>query len=168
MNDRLYRSVDDRVISGVCGGLADRFDLDPSLVRIGWVVLAIATGGVPLLILYVLMAVVVPEEPTPVDSPVGSEPTAGADSATGSAAATDPRAARLAAREARRAERHARAAGRATDGAASIVLGAILILVGVVFLVRQYVRIDWDVIWPLGLVALGVVVLVASLRPRAS
>ena len=34
MNDRLYRSVDDRVIAGVCGGLAVRFALDPSLVRV--------------------------------------------------------------------------------------------------------------------------------------
>ena len=35
MNDRLYRSVDDRVIAGVCGGLAVRLGVDPSLVRIG-------------------------------------------------------------------------------------------------------------------------------------
>ncbi len=63
MNERLYRSVDDRVIAGVCGGLAIRFALDPSLVRILWVVVAIVTGVFPLLVLYVIMAAVVPEEP---------------------------------------------------------------------------------------------------------
>ena len=62
MNDRLYRSRDDRVLGGVCAGLADRLDLDPSLVRIGWVVLTVFTGGL-LLLLYIVMLIVVPEEP---------------------------------------------------------------------------------------------------------
>ena len=56
MNDRLYRSVDDRVLAGVCGGLAVRLALDPSLVRILWVVVALVTGLLPLLVLYVIMA----------------------------------------------------------------------------------------------------------------
>jgi phage shock protein C len=64
MNDRLYRSVDDRVLAGVCGGLAVRLAVDPSLVRIGYAIVALLTGIFPLLVLYVIMAVVVPEEPT--------------------------------------------------------------------------------------------------------
>jgi phage shock protein C len=63
MNERLYRSVDDRVIAGVCGGLAVRLALDPSLVRVLWVVVALITGVFPLLVLYVIMAAVVPEDP---------------------------------------------------------------------------------------------------------
>ena len=59
--DRLYRSVEDRVLAGVCGGLADRLGMDPSLVRIVWVLLTIASGGLFLLI-YIVMAIVVPEE----------------------------------------------------------------------------------------------------------
>ncbi len=62
MNDRLYRSRDERVISGVAGGLAERFDLDPSLVRVAWAILAVLSGGVFLLI-YIVMAIVVPEAP---------------------------------------------------------------------------------------------------------
>ncbi len=62
MNERLYRSRDDRVIAGVAGGIADELDLDPSLVRVAWVVLTIATGGL-LAIVYVVMMFVVPEEP---------------------------------------------------------------------------------------------------------
>jgi phage shock protein C len=63
VNDRLYRSVDDRVLAGVCGGLAVRMGVDPSLVRIGYAIVALLTGIFPLLVLYVIMAAVVPEEP---------------------------------------------------------------------------------------------------------
>ncbi len=68
MNDRLYRSATDRVFSGLCGGMADHFDLDPSLVRLAWVVLDVLTGIFPLLVVYIVMAMVVPEEP-PVGAP---------------------------------------------------------------------------------------------------
>ena len=68
MNDRLYRSATDRVFSGLCGGMAEHFDLDPSLVRLGWVVLDVLTGIFPLLVVYIVMAMVVPEEP-PVGAP---------------------------------------------------------------------------------------------------
>jgi phage shock protein PspC (stress-responsive transcriptional regulator) len=62
MNDRLYRSRDDRMFAGVAGGVAERFDLDPSLVRVVWVVLMFLTGGL-FFLLYVVMAIVVPEAP---------------------------------------------------------------------------------------------------------
>ena len=59
---KLYRSADDRWLAGVCGGLANYFNLDPTLVRVIFVVLAlVGLGGV---ILYLLMWVIVPPEPT--------------------------------------------------------------------------------------------------------
>jgi phage shock protein C len=71
MDDRLFRSRSDRVISGVAGGLAVRLDLDPSLVRVAWVILAIVSGGLFLLV-YIVMAFVVPEEPF--DAPLPGQP----------------------------------------------------------------------------------------------
>jgi phage shock protein PspC (stress-responsive transcriptional regulator) len=62
MNDRLYRSRTDRVISGVAGGVAERLDIDPSIVRIVWVILALLSGGL-LGLVYLVMMVVVPEAP---------------------------------------------------------------------------------------------------------
>ena len=62
MDDRLYRSRTDRMIAGVAGGLAEHYDLDPSLVRIGWALLILFTGGL-FFLLYIVMAIVVPEEP---------------------------------------------------------------------------------------------------------
>lgn len=63
MGDRLYRSRDDRVIGGVAAGLADYLNVDPSLVRIVWVILALVSGGAMVLV-YLVMLVVVPEEAT--------------------------------------------------------------------------------------------------------
>jgi phage shock protein C len=58
---RLYRSPNDRVIAGVCGGLGEYFAIDPVWFRIGFVVLAIA-GGAGILA-YLIMWLVVPQQP---------------------------------------------------------------------------------------------------------
>ena len=61
MNGHLYRSRDDRILAGVAGGLAELWDADPSLIRIVWAVLVLLTGGLALVV-YIIMAIVVPEE----------------------------------------------------------------------------------------------------------
>jgi phage shock protein C len=66
VNDRLYRSRDERIFAGVAGGVAERFGIDPSLVRIGWVILMFLSGGL-FFLLYVVMAFVVPEAPAGLD-----------------------------------------------------------------------------------------------------
>ncbi|MGB4800815.1 MAG: PspC domain-containing protein [Candidatus Saccharimonadales bacterium] len=63
---KLYRSRTDRKISGVCGGLAVYFDLDPALVRVGMFLLALPGG--PSILLYFVLWVVIPEEPGPTSS----------------------------------------------------------------------------------------------------
>jgi len=61
VNKRLYRSRKDRQIAGVCGGVSDYFGIDPTIVRLLWVIFSIAGG--PGVLLYLIMAAVVPEEP---------------------------------------------------------------------------------------------------------
>jgi phage shock protein C len=63
VNEHLFRSRDDRMIAGVAGGLAELWDADPSLIRIVWALLVFLTGGLALLV-YIIMAIVVPEEET--------------------------------------------------------------------------------------------------------
>jgi phage shock protein C len=56
---RLYRSSDERMVAGVCGGLAEYFDVDPTVVRVAFVLLTIFDGAG--LALYILMWIIVPE-----------------------------------------------------------------------------------------------------------
>ena len=58
---KLYRSIKNRVIGGVCGGLGDYLNLDPVLIRVLWIVLLFAAGlGV---LAYIIAWIIIPEEP---------------------------------------------------------------------------------------------------------
>ena len=59
---RLYRSRSQTMLFGVCGGIAEYFQLDPTLVRLGWVVLSVFSAGFPGLLIYIIFALVVPLE----------------------------------------------------------------------------------------------------------
>jgi phage shock protein C len=61
MQKRLYRSKDERMIWGICGGLGKYFDVDPTLVRVIWI-LTLIFGGWSLLA-YVILRFVIPLEP---------------------------------------------------------------------------------------------------------
>jgi phage shock protein PspC (stress-responsive transcriptional regulator) len=58
----LRRSRSDRKIAGVCGGLARHFGLDPTYVRIGYVLLSILSAAFPGTLVYLLLWWLVPEE----------------------------------------------------------------------------------------------------------
>lgn len=61
---RLYKSRNNKMISGVCAGIADYFNIDPSIVRVLWAVLALAAGtGV---LAYIACAIILPEGDTEV------------------------------------------------------------------------------------------------------
>ncbi|UXX80867.1 PspC domain-containing protein [Reichenbachiella carrageenanivorans] len=60
MTKRLTRSSD-RMLAGVCGGIANYFDLDPTLVRIGYVILSIFSAGFPGLLVYGILWLIMPD-----------------------------------------------------------------------------------------------------------
>ncbi len=189
MADRLFRSQDDRMVAGVAGGLAEMWDADPSVVRIVWALLIVLTGGIGLVV-YIVMAIVVPNaddvasyRPAPMST---GDATASATSApaTGSPAAapdvpvpgwvaptgwTAPsRASDRAARRQARAERHAARRAR-RRGPGSALAGVVLVLLGLAFLAREWLpTIDLGWVWPLLLVVLGVVLLVSAFVTRPS
>lgn len=61
----LRRSRDDRTIAGVCGGVAKFFQIDPLVVRIGYVMLTVLTGFAPGVVIYALAAFFIPQEAGP-------------------------------------------------------------------------------------------------------
>ena len=61
MEKKLLRSRNS-MIAGVCGGIANYFDLDPTLVRIGYVILSAISVGFPGLIVYLLLMIIMPKE----------------------------------------------------------------------------------------------------------
>ena len=61
MSKRLYKSNENKMVDGVCGGIAEYFDIDPTLVRLGWVVFC-ALGGSGILA-YIVAAIIIPRKP---------------------------------------------------------------------------------------------------------
>ena len=59
----LRRSRTDRMIAGVCGGIAKSAGWDPTAVRIGYVVLSILSVGFPGILVYLVLWIVMPKEP---------------------------------------------------------------------------------------------------------
>lgn len=62
MRKKLYRSRDDRVLTGLAGGIANYFNVDSTLIRAALVLLEFATAGL-LIIAYFIIALIVPKEP---------------------------------------------------------------------------------------------------------
>ena len=58
---KLYRSRENAMLAGVCGGIGEYFDIDPTIVRLAWVVLGFC-GGVGLWA-YIIAAVIIPQRP---------------------------------------------------------------------------------------------------------
>lgn len=57
-NKKLYRVEDSKMIAGVCGGVAEYFNVDPTIVRVLWAAASLFAGGG--VILYIIMAIIVP------------------------------------------------------------------------------------------------------------
>lgn len=61
MNE-LKRPLNNRMLAGVCACFAERMNLDPSIVRIGYVLLSLFTAGFPGLLIYIVAWIIIPEE----------------------------------------------------------------------------------------------------------
>ena len=60
MTKKLYRSNSDKKICGVCGGIAEYFNIDPTLVRLGWALVTLFGPGI---LAYIICALIIPEKP---------------------------------------------------------------------------------------------------------
>ena len=141
MRERLYRSRDERLFLGVAGGLAEWFDVDPSIVRLAFVLFSLAGGaGV---VVYIAMAIFVPERPAGVPIRPGVALTG--EPPPESSAGARPR--------------------RRDDGRGALVFGVLLVAVGAWFLLRRAIPgLDLDNWWPVLLIGIGLVLLLGAAR----
>ena len=62
MNEKkLYKSSSDKKLAGVCGGIAEYFNIDSTLVRLGWVLFSLLGGSG--LLAYIIAALIMPDRP---------------------------------------------------------------------------------------------------------
>jgi phage shock protein C len=154
MPSRLERSTTNKVVAGVCGGIAEYLQVDPTLVRVFVVVATILSGGLGLLA-YVgaVIFMPLPGQPAPFVKTTGvTTSTLEGAANSGEPAAATP----IAAPE----DPEATERRRATFGLVLIALGAIFLLsnAGVFRIVR------WDLAWPLVFIAIGVLLLAQRVR----
>jgi phage shock protein PspC (stress-responsive transcriptional regulator) len=149
MNKKLYRSSKDKMLGGVAAGLAEYFSIDPTLVRILFVV-TLFLGGTGILA-YIVMWIIVPEEPLIIpdtETTVGDKSGTEADSAK-QESQFDAKA-YYASLDRKREKRRTAA-------------GFILLVIGLIFLADNFIpRINIGEFWPLILVAAGIGILLNS------
>jgi len=63
MVKKLYKSNTDKVFAGVIGGIGEYFDIDPTILRLAYILLAVLTALVPAIIGYIIASLVVPKGP---------------------------------------------------------------------------------------------------------
>ena len=162
-SERWYRGHD-RILGGVCSGLAEGLHVDPLWIRITFVLLALVQGiGV---VLYVVLWIVMPDRGgvhpaghSRFDSMMADVRRAWEDlrgQFGGTRAAVHPEQ-----------TEGAVAPVRSTWQNPSVALGLILVVAGLVFLANSLGLVNWDVIWPAVLIGLGVFLLVRSLAKRS-
>jgi phage shock protein PspC (stress-responsive transcriptional regulator) len=148
MDHRLYRSRDNSIVAGVCGGLGAYLGIDPTFVRIFFILLAWSNGlG---LLVYLLLWIIVPRQDRPRTASLGEAARDGADEIA----------------------RHARAVGEEFRQAvqnphprAAQYIGIGLIIFGVITLLGR-LQVPWlgwlepEVIWPVLLIMAGLAILI--------
>jgi phage shock protein C len=145
MYRKLYRSSKDKMLGGVAGGLAEYFDIDPTLVRVIFII-TLFLGGTGV-IAYIILWILVPEEPITFPGQTSTEinPDDPLNPETGTE--TDPAFTPV--------------RKRPSNGPA--VAGVALVVIGLLFLLDNFFpRINFGDYWPLILVAIGAGLLLSS------
>jgi phage shock protein PspC (stress-responsive transcriptional regulator) len=159
MKKKLYRSRTDRMIWGVCGGLAEYFDIDPTLIRIIFVVLIFANGLS--ILAYIILAIVVPLEGSKAAEPkevVKENVAEMRDTAT----ELGHEIRSTLAGEETKPEEASKLSHRRRN-----LLGITLVVLGIIFLMGSlnlFVWFKWSLLWPLILVVIGLIIIFGARR----
>ena len=144
IHTELRRSSDDRFLFGVAGGFAEFFNVDPFLIRVGWVLLTMATAGIGAL-MYVVLASIIPISSR--DAVRETKGPRGVESDHSGGAKPE-------------------SAIRIRLNIVRGVIGTAIIAIGMIILLEQLGvmgAIRWDIVFPSTIIVLGVTVLVPSI-----
>ncbi len=139
---KLYRSCDDRLIAGVCGGLGEYFEIDAAIIRLIFALVFFA-GGAGLLI-YVVAWIIIPSNPNCGGSQTGAEEI--------KEKAQD---------FAKEVKEHVK--NRKTLSGSRTIFGLIILLLGIALLVENLFGLNiWQNFWPIVIIAIGLVIIIKS------
>jgi phage shock protein C len=140
-NKKLYRSTNDKMIFGVCGGLGEYFNIDPVIMRIIFVILAV-WGGSGVLI-YIILAIVIPEKPDTSKRNTKNKSTEEVIEENVEKLAKDVESV---------AKKH--------SSSSEMLFGLILLLVGLMLMVNNFFPVfEFRKLWPLTLIVLAIFIL---------
>jgi len=153
MENRLYRSRTNNMIAGVCGGLGQYLRVDPTLVRLFFVLLGLAGNGIGVIV-YVLLWIILPIE--------GQEEDASFEDTVRSSSAEIAQRAQVVGDEIRDLVRH-------PNPKTGLIIGGALVISGIIFLLQNLhlpwlTWMDFDVMWPILLIVGGIALLVRNRR----
>ena len=151
MKSRLERSNTNRVIGGVCGGIAEYLAVDATLVRVVFVISAFLTAGLGVLA-YIVLLVLMPQPGQPAPFTTSTPPTDTTGSSQTAPLSVTPVDPAIHAAEAERRR---------------MAFGYVLIALGVAFLLSNagvFRFVQWQFLWPVVLIGVGVLFLVQRVR----
>lgn len=158
MEKRLYRSRSDRMIWGVCGGLAEYFDIDPTIVRLIAILLVFA-GGLGILA-YIILAIVVPLE-----NSASKEPKDVIKENVEEIKQTATNFGEEMRSTFAQHEGEDKETSRTGMRHGGYLIAVILIVIGIIFLLGNFFTwLSWKYLWPLILISIGLLIIFGRRR----
>jgi phage shock protein C len=147
MDKQLRRSRRNKMIAGVCGGFAEFFNIDPTIVRIIWAIVAISGAG---LVAYIVAAIIMPEDSESSFDSGRYQGTFGGDQGDS-----------FSSRDSEEWKQQPKGDPARTRN----VLGTILVIIGLLFLFKQVFNwLDFKVVFPFLLIIIGIIIIYRGRR----
>jgi phage shock protein PspC (stress-responsive transcriptional regulator) len=151
---RFYRNTSDKKIAGVASGLADYFDLDPLLIRLIFIILALAGGGGVLI--YIILWIVTPERPFEMNQTQNNPTMENQQSSHGDQKPPEQ-------------TRQNKPVPPEQKTRGNLIGGLVLITLGILFLADEFIpNINFGDLWPIILIVIGAGLLINSFGRRRS
>lgn len=170
MERKLYRSQNNRILLGVCGGIGEYFNIDPVIIRV-IAVLLIIPGVFPVIIAYFVLALVIPLKGSTAHTPQESIQENVSDIKETTANLGEEIRTTFGAKEkeAKTADEHplvSSSSGSHTASRGLYLLGLIIIAIGVFFILVNIFGWFWHYFWPILLIIVGVIIIVLVARRK--